>query len=303
MNTQYNWKIGLTLSLITVMFWATLSVALDIGMQALDEWTLTWFRFAVAAALTLVFIIYTGSWRSFLRLNQQQWFWLFIAAVMLIANYILFLLGLHKTSPGNAQVLIQLAPLLMTLGGVVIYKERFIGMQKIGVILLISGMLLFFNEQLKLLVHSEYMDGVIMIVFAAITWAIYALIQKKLIGVLTPQSILAFIYVLACVVLFPFSEPVKLTQLSSDQWIAVGYSALNTVGAYAAFAEALKHWQASRVGMVIAITPVLTVFFVNLMAVILPQYVRSETIMLLGWLGVSFIVAGSMLASLGNKSE
>lgn len=301
MNTEQNWKIGLTLSLVTVFFWATLGVALDIGMKALDEWTLTWFRFFVACVFTLVIIFVNGNWRAYFQLNLRQWTWLFVAGVMLIANYVLFILGLAKTSPGNAQVLIQLAPLLMTLGGVLIYKESFSRMQQLGVVLLIAGMGLFFNEQLSLLISSNYKQGVLTIVFAAITWAVYALIQKKLLDVLTPQSILAIIYLLASIVLIPLSEPQKLLQLNTNQWVAVGYAAINTVGAYGAFAEALKHWQASRVGMVIALTPVFTFFFVNLMSQLMPNLVDPELIGWIGLVGIALIVSGSMLSSLGKK--
>lgn len=300
MNTANNWKLGLTLSLITVFFWATLAVALDIGMKALDEWTLTWFRFCVAAVITLIIIGVSGSWKSFLKLNKSHWLWLLLAATMLIANYVLFILGLNKTSPGNAQVLIQLAPLLMTLGGVVIYKESFKRMQKIGVVCLLLGLGLFFQEQLGILVQAEYTQGAIIIIFAAITWAIYALIQKQLIDVLSPQAILTFIYVLASIVLLPLSYPEKLSSLSSNEWMAVGYAALNTVGAYGAFAQALKYWQASRVGMVIALTPVFTFFFINLMSKLFPNLVEAEKIHSIGWIGVALIVMGSMFASLGK---
>ena len=125
MNTKQNWKLGLTLSLITVFCWATLPVALEIGINAIDAWTFTWFRFLVAALFTILIVLYSGSWNAFKQLSLNNWLWLLLAGIMLIANYILFIIGLEKTSPGNAQVLIQLAPLLMTIGGVLIYKESF----------------------------------------------------------------------------------------------------------------------------------------------------------------------------------
>jgi drug/metabolite transporter (DMT)-like permease len=301
MNTKQNWKLGLTLSLITVFCWATLPVALEIGINAIDAWTFTWFRFLVAALFTILIVLYSGSWNAFKQLSLNNWLWLLLAGIMLIANYILFIIGLEKTSPGNAQVLIQLAPLLMTIGGVLIYKESFNRPQQLGLVLLIIGLILFFNEQLGLMFKSEYKTGVIVIVFAAITWAAYALIQKKLLSVLTPQAILAIIYLLASLVLLPFSTPDHLSQLTSDQWMAVSYAAINTVAAYGAFAQALKYWQASRVGMVLAITPVLSFLFINLMSQLFPTLIQPERIQAIGWLGVVLIVSGSMFSSLRKK--
>jgi len=298
---QNNWKIGLSLSLLVVFFWATLPVALHIGLKAVDAWTLTWFRFCTAAVFTLALIVYTGSWKGYLKLSVKNWLWLFLAGTMLIGNYVLFLLGLEKTTPGNAKVLIQLAPLLMIIGGVFFYKETFFLKQKIGASLLVLGLGLFFKDQLGTILKTEYKTGVIIMVFAAITWAIYALIQKKLHAVLSSQAILAMIYLLASLLLLPFSTPENLTELNQHQWIAVAYACFNTVGAYGAFSLALTYWQASRVGMVIAIIPVFTLFFINLMSKLLPDLVNPENISSIGFIGIVFIVSGSMIASIGKK--
>ncbi|MFX8262295.1 EamA family transporter, partial [Acinetobacter baumannii] len=43
------WRLGLSLTLLTALCWATLPIALKITLEQLDPITLTWFRFAVAA--------------------------------------------------------------------------------------------------------------------------------------------------------------------------------------------------------------------------------------------------------------
>jgi drug/metabolite transporter (DMT)-like permease len=103
------------------------------------------------------------------------------------------------------------------------------------------------------------------------------------------------------VVLFPFTETTQFSQITQGQWVAISYACLNTVGAYAAFAQALKYWQASRVGMVIAMVPVFTLMFINLMSHLLPQLVAAEKINAIGFIGVILIVTGSVVASMGKK--
>lgn len=302
MNSQHNnWKIGLTLSLMVVFFWATLPVALKISLIALDAWTLTWLRFCFAAIVTLLVILISGSWKGYKNLSLKNWLWLLLAGAMLICNYIGFLIGLEKTTPANAQVLIQLAPLLMILGGVVVYKEAFSLKQKIGALLLFVGLGLFFQDQIGTILKVEYTSGVLILIFAAITWAVYALIQKKLHDVLSPQAILAVIYVLAAVVLLPTAAPENIAGVTQDQWYAIGYACFNTVAAYGAFAQALKYWEASKVGMVIAMVPVFTLGFINLMSSIIPDLVKLEQIHALGLVGILLIVSGSMIASIGKK--
>lgn len=300
-NQPNNWKVGLSLSLLVVFFWATLPVALKISLIALDAWTLTWLRFCVAAIITLLVIFISGSWKGYKSLSANNWLWLLLAGLMLIGNYVGFIIGLEKTTPANAQVLIQLAPLLMILGGVVVYKESFSHKQKQGALLLFVGLGLFFKDQIGTILDPQYTSGVLILVFAAITWAVYALIQKKLHDVLSPQAILAGIYLLSAVLLFPTAIPETISHVEHDQWVAIGYACFNTVGAYGAFAQSLKYWQASKVGMVIAMVPVFTLLFINFMSSLFPDLVQVEQIHALGIVGIVLIVSGSMIASIGKK--
>ncbi|MCB1581789.1 MAG: DMT family transporter [Xanthomonadales bacterium] len=297
-QTQENWKKGLVLSLVTVLFWSTLPISLKISLSALDAMTLTWFRFLAAAVFTLVLLLNNHKIKQFMTLTSVQWLWLGLAAVMLIANYVLFLIGLEMTSPANAQVFIQMAPLLMTLGGVLIFKESFSKMQMLGVTSIIIGLSLFFKDQIEQIIASDYTLGIWVMFVAALTWAIYALIQKKLASALSSQSILFFIYCFASLVLVFWSRFNAFGEINSTQWWAVGYACINTVIAYGAFAEALNHWNASRVGMVLAITPVITLFAINSFAFFFPELMSAESIQTFGYAGVVFIVSGSMLASL-----
>lgn len=299
MNTaKNNWKIGLLLSLITVLFWSTLPISLKISLSALDAWTLTWLRFVFAALLTLMLLLSGNKLAQFKSLQAPDWIWLIIAAAMLVANYLLFLYGLEMTSPANAQVFIQMAPLLMTLGGVLIFKEHFSKQQMAGALLVIVGLGFFFKDQLAQILNSDFTLGFWIMFAAALTWAIYALIQKKLAAKLSSQAILLFIYTFASVVLLFGSDHSSYATITSTQWWAIAYACVNTVGAYGAFAEALNYWQASRVGMVLAMTPVFTLFFINVFASFFPELLGKETIQLFGYLGVAMIVSGSMLASL-----
>lgn len=297
-SAKNNWKIGLTLSLITVLFWSTLPISLKISLSALDAWTLTWLRFVFAALFTLMLLLSGNKLAQFKSLLATDWIWLFIAAAMLVANYLLFLYGLEMTSPANAQVFIQMAPLLMTLGGVLIFKEQFSKLQLTGAMLVIAGLALFFKDQLAQMLSSDFTVGFWVMFAAALTWAIYALIQKKLATKLSSQAILLFIYAFASVVLLFGSDHGSYTTITATQWWAIAYACVNTVGAYGAFAEALNYWQASRVGMVLAMTPVFTLLFINAFAAFFPNLLAKETVHIFGYLGIAMIVSGSMLASL-----
>ncbi len=293
------WKLGLLLALLTAVMWATLPVALKIALTVVDPWTLTWFRFVFAALGLGGWLAWRGKLGAFRGLQRAHWALLWVAALMLIGNYVLYLFGLHYTTPANAQLLIQLAPLLMAVGGIVVFGERFRGGQWLGLAILLAGLGLFFRDQLlQLAARPDYIAGSALIVVAAVVWAIYALIQKQLLLRLPSALILLFIYVVASLALLPLARVDPFTELGPLQWVALLYCALNTLAAYGAFAEALAHWEASRVSLVLAVTPLLTLLSVEITHGFAPQLVQPETLGTLGVLGALLVVGGSALTSL-----
>ena len=238
-----HWRLGLTLTLITAACWATLPIALKLVLQVLDPITLTWFRFLVAAVFTGAWLGLRGRLGGYRTLGRRSWAMLLVAALMLVGNYVFYLLGVQHTTPANAQLLIQLAPLLMALGGIWVFGERFRFAQWFGLALLVAGMALFFADQLAASAKAPgYVLGSALVIVGAIVWAIYALLQKQLLMRLGSMQILLFIYVVATLALLPFAHPAQLLRLDGLHWALLAYCAFNTIGAYGAFAEALAHW-------------------------------------------------------------
>jgi drug/metabolite transporter (DMT)-like permease len=298
-------SLGLALSALTAACWATLPIALKLTLEALDPVTLTWFRFLVAAVLTGAWLALRGRLAGFAGLGGRGWAMLALAAAMLVGNYVFYLLGVQQTTPGNAQLVIQLAPLLMALGGVWLFGERFGLAQWLGLALLAGGMGLFFADQLRAAVHAPgYVHGTLLVVLAAGVWAVYALAQKQLLVKLGSMQVLLVIYAAAALVLWPFAAPSTLARLDAGQWALLVFCALNTVVAYGAFAEALAHWEASRVSAVLATTPLLCLAAVALVHALWPAVLAPEPISAPGWIGALLVVAGSASVSLlGGRRE
>jgi drug/metabolite transporter (DMT)-like permease len=292
-------SLGIGLSVTTAACWATLPIALKLMLEALDPITLTWFRFLVAALLTGAWLKVRGHLSGYGALGRRGWIMLAVAAAMLVGNYVFYLLGVQRTTPGNAQLIIQLAPLLMALGGIWVFGERFRLAQWLGLALLVGGMGLFFSDQLRAAMDAPgYVQGSLLVVLAAVVWAVYALAQKQLLMRLGSMQVLVFIYAVAALVLWPFARPATLLALDALQWALLAFCALNTVVAYGAFAEALAHWEASRVSAVLATTPLLCLAAVAAVHALWPASLAPEPISVLGWLGALLVVAGSASVSL-----
>jgi len=300
------WQLGLLLALITAACWSTLPVALKIMLEELDPFTLTWFRFVVAALVMAAWLGARGGLGGFATLKARRWGLLLLAALLLIGNYVFYLLGVQHTTPGNAQLIIQLAPLLMALGGIFVFSEAYSAGQWLGLVIIAAGLGMFFRDQSanSLLGSQQYALGSGLVVIAAVVWAAYALIQKQLLTRLSSPAILLFIYVVASLALWPLAHPTKLLQLDARHWWLLAYCALNTLVAYSAFAEALAHWQASRVSTILATTPLLSLGVIALVHLLSPASIEPERVTMLGYAGALLVVAGSAMSSLlGKRSE
>ena len=295
--------LGFTLAATTMLLWGILPLALRRALHDVDPLSLTAFRFASAALGLGAALATTRRLPAVASLPRSGLWLLAVATLGLAANYIGFLLGLDHTSPANAQVLIQLGPLLLALGGIAVFRERFAAAQWLGFAILVIGLGTFFASQLSSLGREidRYLVGVAWIGFAAATWALYGLAQKQLLQLLPSQGVMLCIYA-GCALLFaPGAHLAAFAQLSAASWAILAFCAANTLVAYGAFAAALQHWEASRVSALLALTPLATIAFSIAAAQIAPEQFATERLSATSWLGAGMVVGGSLLTALGRK--
>lgn len=302
-RTTGNWRLGLGLSLITVVLWGLVPVALAIVLNKLDPYTINWFRFVTAFTLLGCYLAQQGNLPKLSQLRSVPTYLFAIAILGLTGNYIFFVMGLKATSPSHAEVLIQLAGVFLSLGGLLIFKERYTRYQWMGVGILVTGFIGFFYEQLQVLAadSDQYISGSIMLIIAGLTWAVYALIQKQLLTKLDSTHIMWVIYGVCGILFWTMAKPQTLMTLNFNEWIALIFCGLNTVIAYGAFAESLQHWEASRVSAILALAPIFTIASMSIVASISPGLVKPEHITSLGLLGAILVVSGSISISLGKR--
>ncbi len=302
-QTSGHWRLGLALSLVTSVLWGVLPITLAITLQALDVYTVIWFRFLVAFGVLVVYLAARQQLPEPQKLRSASLGLLAIATIFLGSNYLLFLQGLAQTSPTTAEVIIQLASVFFGLGALVVFKERYTLHQWVGLGILTFGLILFFNEQLKTILTAQatYLVGNALLVLAGVTWAIYALAQKQLLEKLPSSTIMLIIYG-GCAILFsPFASPQQLFSLSPLHFGMLLFCGLNTLIAYGAFAEALEHWEASRVSAVIALTPIVTLVSVWVISWLAPTLIAPEHLTTWGMLGAVLVVVGTVAIAIGKK--
>ncbi|MFK3774584.1 DMT family transporter [Pseudomonas sp. NPDC089406] len=299
--TSGRWLFGLLLALLTALLWGILPIKLKQVLQVMDPVTVTWYRLSVSGSLLFVWLAANRRLPSPARLSRKGKGLVAVAILGLLGNYVLYLVGLKLLSPGTAQLVVQLGPVLLLVASVFVFKERFSLGQGVGLLVLLAGFGLFFNQRLEELLTSMgvYTTGVLTIVLATSIWVFYALSQKQLLTVWNSQQVMMVIYLGCALLLTPWVHPLEALQLSPLQgWLLLA-CCLNTLVAYGAFAEALAHWEASRVSATLALTPLVTFVAVAVAAWVWPDYVQAEQINALGYVGAVTVVLGSTLVALG----
>lgn len=310
-QTSGRWKYGLFLSLVTAFVWGTLPLILKGVLDVMDPVTITWYRYIVAAVLIGLFLSSRKRLPDLSLLKGVTIILTLVCIVSLVFNYNSYVFGLETITPSSAQVMIQFAPMLLLLGGIFIYGEKFSIVQWLGFFTFLIGIILFFNQRLEEIFASfvgnaqqdarDYSIGLLWIFIASITWAIYALSQKQLLKVFGSAGINLFIYVGGTLLILPFAHPLTVTDLNSTALFLLFLSCLNTVVGYGAFAEALNHWEASRVSAIIAMQPLFTIGLSRILYYFFPGYLPLEEINSLSFLGAVLVMGGSMVAALYRK--
>ncbi|WP_397459335.1 DMT family transporter [Pseudomonas asplenii] len=295
------WGYGLFLALLTAVLWGILPIKLKQVLQVMDPVSVTWCRLMVSGGFLFFYLAFSKRLPSWRALGPRGGWLVLLAVFGLVGNYVLYLMGLKLLSPGTAQLVVQMGPIFLLIASLFVFKERFSLSQGIGLVVLLLGFGLFFNQRLEELLTSlgNYTAGVLLVLLASTVWTFYALSQKQLLTAWNSLQVMMVIYLFCALLLSPWAHPAEILQLSPLQgWLLLG-CCLNTLVAYGAFAEALAHWEASRVSATLAITPLVTFGSVAVAAWIWPDYVQAEEINGLGYGGALLVVFGSALVALG----
>ncbi len=297
------WRLGLLLALSTTTMWGVLPIALKGVMETLDPLTTTFFRFSLAALLLTPFLILRNRLPNIAKFRTPKLAAQLLGAGLLLAiNYGLYIIGLEKTTAEAAQVMIQLAPMLLLLAGVWVFKEQFSPIQWLGFISFASGLMMFFNHHLGDIFISlnDYGVGLLVIVAAAVAWTAYAVIQKFLLMEFNSEETMLVFYWIGALVFLPFSNFSPMLDLSAWQWCLLVFCGFNTLIAYGAFAEAMVHVEASRVSATIALTPLLTVGIVQLIPI---PGITAEPLGVISIIGAVLVVCGSITTAVAKKTS
>lgn len=292
---------GIYFAAFTALLWGFLAIALKVSLNDLPPLSVTWFRFTIAfATLATYYLIFDRS--KFSIIKRPPWFAI-IAAIGLGFNYIGFITGINLTSPSIGQVFIQTGPVLLAVSGFVIFKERIHIRQAIGLAVVVFGLVIFYNEQIVKLAGGlkELKIGVLLTLFGAFSWTVYAVFQKKAVKTWNPMQLNLVVFGLPAVLLTPFVAFDKFALLNTGDWLLILFLGLNTLGAYGSLAYALKYLEANKISVIITLNPMITFVVMAILSKKGVSWIQAETFTAITILGALTVLSGVVLTVIRKK--
>ncbi len=292
---------GILLAMTTAFFWGFLAIALKITVQFVDPYTIVFCRFFIAfTALFLYFLFFD---RKAFKLIYKMPYLLPLAGICLGINYLSFLQGVNFSSPSNAQIVIQLGPLLLVVAAIFLYKESLNIFQATGFAIVTLGFIMFYNDQLHFFVseNSTYKTGIMLTALAAVAWTCYAIIQKKLVKTFEPQHLNLFIYGIPALFFVPVTQFSTINHLTFSQILLVLFLGVNTLIAYGCLSASLKYIEAHKVSVIVTLNPIITFLTMGLFEYIDFPIVSYEHFSLLTISGALLALSGAIIVIIFRK--
>ncbi|HLF35104.1 MAG TPA: DMT family transporter [Cyclobacteriaceae bacterium] len=294
---------GIILASITAIFWGVLAIALKVAVAIIDPYSIVWIRFLFAFIMLVLWFLYTD--RKKLNILVKPPFILVLGTFFLAVNFIGYMQGVKFSGPENAQIIIQLGPILLAAGGVIFFKEKLTFRQFMGFVIAGIGLFLFYGDQYDNSITSkeDYIASVYYLVVAAVSWAIYGIFQKKLVRRWPSQQLNLVIFGFPVLIFIPFTDFPVFTNLGMSTWLLIAFLGISTIVPYGAFSASLKYIEANKAGIIIALNPIITFVVMAILGWMNVKWIAIEKITWYGFVGAGLVIVGAILAILPRQKE
>ena len=262
----------------------------------LDWIGLSVMRFVPIAPLCLAYCFWFERPTSLMLLRRHP-FRLVMAGLLAAPGYNLALYFGQQNGvpPPIASLTTALLPVFVMVLGALFLNERLTVRKVTAFLVAVAGLVLIAQSKGGSNEISRYGQIISVTALAPLSWAVYSIISKPVMGVVSPlvwSYLTIGIGSLPLLAVAPWYGLPESMNLSSDGWIALLYlSVLCTLAGYAVWTWLLRHLAASALGFTVFLNPPLTTLSSAALALALPAYFV--------WRLVPLELAGGALALAG----
>ncbi len=295
---------GLLYAAATSLCWSVLAILLKNALKFTSSETIVAFRMIFAFIFLFSFsaLFNMRSKKPFRALKKPP-FLLVFGSLGLALNYLGFMKGVALSGASNAQIMIQLGPIVLMLTGFFFFKETLKRLQILGLTLSFVGFFLFFKDQASFPEQGNLLLANIWVVTAALSWVGYSLMMKHFGSKGYSVTELNIVVFLVCSVVLSLNLSLdELSSFSLSQWAFLALLGLNTLVAYGCFGAALQLAPASQVSIIITLNPVITLLIIAF-AGGRTSFIPMEPVSAIGYMGAALVVSGVIFSSVSTKKK
>jgi drug/metabolite transporter (DMT)-like permease len=289
---------GVLYAIITAILWGVLAIVLKVSLKGLTPVDITWFRFFLAFVSLASYYIIRKPY--YLRILKKPPLLLIIATICLAVNYYGFIEGVNLTTPSVAQVFIQIGPVLLAVSGFMFFNEKVNWRQITGLFLVLLGLFIFYREQIHTIVIGKgtWQTGVIWVIIAALTWAVYSVLLKMLVLKHPPMQLNLVIFGLPVLLYLPFIHFSHFAGIGLSGWLILLFLGFNTLFAYGLLALAIQYIEANKISVILVLNPLLTFGIMAILGKVGVSWINPEHYTFVTISGALIVLTGAILTIL-----
>ena len=283
--------------LLTVLIWGVNFVVVKAALNEFSPLAFNSIRFSLAMLIEVVILFTQGQnlympWRD---LRQM----LPISLLGVLSYQLFFVFGIHRTTAGNASVLLATVPIFVALYAGLFKRQHLERQVWIGATLTFAGVgLLSFGSGKTVSAGLETLPGNLMLLMAAVCWAAYTIGCKSLMARYSPVKLTALSMVIAA----PAMDLLAIPELIATNWAGISlaawgglfFSATFSIAiAYLLWNMAVKHLGDARTSTYSNLTPIVSLATAWM--------VLDERLSLLQIAGAIIVLAGVWLARFDRR--
>lgn len=286
------------LSLLGIsVVWALNFTVIKASLNEIDPYSFNALRFILASAFIWMVVAKRKAW---FKIHKSDW--KLLIPLGLLGNLLyqwLFIIGIDYTFAANAAVLLGTIPIWVALLSHVLSIELLNRLKGLGVALAFAGVasIMFFGKN-PISFGSETFLGDVLILLAAVVWALFTIYSKNFLSRYSPLQFSAFMTTTGAITLIiiaiPYSGETDWQNVSAAAWAGVVYSGLLAIGvAYIIWNNGIMNVGAVRTATYQNLVPVLGLIF----GIVL----LGESLQPLQYVGSAVVIFGIILTRYGKS--
>jgi drug/metabolite transporter (DMT)-like permease len=186
----------------------------------------------------------------------------------------------------------------------VIYKESLSWKQGFGFFLVITGLIFFYSQQIQFFSKDLlYNKGVLWVIFGAVSWTVYAVLQKRLVQSYPAQQLNLIIYGLPALLYIPLTDFGVFPEITRVDWALLIFGGINTLIAYGSLALAFKYLEANKISVIITLNPIITFIIMAILGHQNVSWIEPEHMNIPSVIGAILVITGAVFVVFFRKKR